>query len=249
MTEIDRLGRFGRLRRLSWLPILLLLACARPPAASEATATPEEAPAPKSDRQPANVMSYTSADWLEREGREEEARPELVLQAMDLKPGQTVADIGAGTGYFSRRIARVVGPSGKVYANDIQSGMLEILKERTAEEGLANVVPILGTETDPKLPGKADRILLVDVYHEFQKPEEMLARIRESLAPGGMVILIEHRLEGDTAAHIREGHKMSVEQVLAEWIPAGFELVERIETLPTQHMFLFTARRGARPVP
>lgn len=240
MTDLDRLGR---LRRLAWLPIFLLLACARPPAASEATA--EKTPQAPS-RQPANVMSYSSSseEWLEREGREEEARPELVLQAMALKPGQTVADIGAGTGYFSRRIARVVGPSGKVYANDIQPGMLEAVKERSAKEGLANVVPVLGTETDPKLPGKVDRILLVDVYHEFQKPEEMLARIRESLAPGGLVIVVEHRLEGDTAAHIREGHKMSVDQVLAEWTPAGFDLVERIETLPTQHMFVFTARRG-----
>ncbi len=245
MIEIDRLGR---LRRFSWLPILLLLACARPPAASEATA---EKPAPKSDRQPANVMSYSasSEEWLEREGREEEARPELVLQAMDLKPGQAVADIGAGTGYFSRRIARVVGPSGKVYANDIQPGMLESLKERSAKEGLANVVPVLGTETDPKLPEKVDRILLVDVYHELQKPEEMLARIRESLKPGGTVIVVEFRKEGESASHIHPDHKMAAEEVLAEWTPAGFNLVEQIETLPTQHMFVFTTRRGARPVP
>jgi len=225
------------LRRLSCFPLFLLLACARPPA--------------QPDRKPAHVMSYSasSEEWLEREGREEEAKPEIVLQAMDLKPGQTVADIGAGTGYFSRRIARVIAPTGKVYANDIQPEMLESLKERAAKEGIANIVPVLGTETDPKLPEKVDRILLVDVYHEFQKPEEMLARIRESVKPGGMVIVIEFRKEGESASHIHKDHKMSTEEVLAEWNPAGFELVEQIETLPTQHMFLFTTRRGARPVP
>jgi predicted methyltransferase len=236
------------LRRLSWLPIVLLLACARPPVASEAT---PEKPQAKPDRTPAHVMSYSasSEEWLEREGREEEAKPEIVLQAMDLKPGQTVADIGAGTGYFSRRIAPVVGPTGKVYANDIQPRMLEALQERAAKEGITNIVPILGTETDPKLPEKVDRILLVDVYHELQQPEEMLARIRDSVKPGGMVIVIEFRKEGESASHIHPDHKMSAEEVLAEWLPAGFQLIEQIETLPTQHMFLFTTRRGAQPVP
>ncbi|HEY4593113.1 MAG TPA: methyltransferase domain-containing protein, partial [Thermoanaerobaculia bacterium] len=173
---------------------------------------------------------------------------ELVIQAMDLKPGMTVAEIGAGTGFFSRRIAKVVGPQGKVYAEDIQPQMLDLLKQYTAKEGAGNVTPVLGTETDPKLPAHSvDRVLLVDVYHEFQKPEPMLAAIRACLAPGGTVILVEYRLEGDTAAHINIKHRMSVEQVLSEWTAAGFTLVRRSEELPSQHVFIFSARRGARP--
>jgi ubiquinone/menaquinone biosynthesis C-methylase UbiE len=244
----------SHLRNLSWaspLVILLLLsggtACAQTPAERPAagTAGPRVA-APR--REPANVMSWEKADWLEREGRAETEKPELVIQAMALKPGMTVAEIGAGTGFFSRRIAKVVGPTGKVYAEDIQPQMLDLLKQRTAKEGVGNVVPVLGTETDPKLPAHSvDRVLLVDVYHEFQKPEPMLAAIRRCLAPGGAVTLVEYRLEGDTASHINIKHRMSVEQVLSEWTAAGFELVRRNEALPSQHVFIFSARRGARP--
>ncbi|HEY9422272.1 MAG TPA: class I SAM-dependent methyltransferase, partial [Thermoanaerobaculia bacterium] len=216
--------------------------------ASPLPADGEDAPA--AARKPANVMSFEGAAWLEREGRDKEERPDLVLQAMELKEGMTVAEIGAGTGYFSRRIAKAVGPTGKVYAVDIQPEMLELLKKYAAQEGVTNIVPVLGGEIDPKLPkGGVDRILLVDVYHEFQNPEPMLARIRESLAPGGTVTLIEYRLEGDSASHILKDHRMSVEQVLSEWNPAGFELANRIETLPSQHLFIFSTRRGARPAP
>ena len=201
-------------------------------------------------RQPANVMSFEKASWLEREGREEAEKPEVVLATMELRPGMTVAEIGAGTGFFSRRLAKAVGPKGKVYAEDIQPEMLDLLKTYTAKEGIANVIPVLGTETDPKLPARGiDRILLVDVYHELQKPEPMLASIRRCLAPGGTVTLVEYRLEGETAAHINVRHRMSVEQVLAEWNAAGFELANQIETLPAQHVFIFSTRRGARPVP
>ncbi|HEY0512797.1 MAG TPA: methyltransferase domain-containing protein [Thermoanaerobaculia bacterium] len=202
---------------------------------------------PAAKRQPANVMSYEGAAWLEREGRDKEEKPEVVLEAMRLKEGSTVAEIGAGTGYFSRRIAKVVGPTGKVYAEDIQPQMLDLAKKYAEKDGVKNVVTVLGTDTDAKLPPRGvDRILLVDVYHEFQKPEAMLASIRDSLKPGGLVILVEYRLEGDTALHINIKHRMSVEQVLAEWNKAGFELVNRIETLPAQHIFLFTTRRGVR---
>jgi hypothetical protein len=126
--------------------------------------------------------------------------------------------------------------------------MLDLLETYAAKEGITNIVPVLGTETDPRLPAHgADRILLVDVYHEFQQPEPMLARIRDSLAPGGTVTLVEYRLEGDTASHINIQHRMSAEQVLAEWTAAGFELIDQLETLPSQHLFIFSARRGARP--
>ena len=201
-------------------------------------------------RQPANVMSFEKASWLEREGREGAEKPEVVLAAMELRAGMTVAEIGAGTGFFSRRLAKAVGPKGKVYAEDIQPEMLDLLKTYAAKEGIANVIPVLGTETDPKLPARRiDRILLVDVYHELQKPEPVLARIRQCLAPGGTVTLVEYRLEGETAAHINVRHRMSVEQVLAEWNAAGFELAHQIETLPAQHVFIFSTRRGARPAP
>ena len=215
------------------------------------------APLPAGDQQgaaaartPANVMSHEGAAWLEREGRDKEERPDVVLEEMGLKEGLTVAEIGTGTGYFARRIARAVGPTGKVLAVDIQPEMLSLLEKYAEDEGIKNIVPILGTETDPKLPkAGVDRLLMVDVYHEFQQPEEMLARIRESLAPGGRVILVEYRAEDDTASHIKADHRMSVEQVLSEWNPAGFELVNRVETLPSQHLFIFTTRRGARAMP
>jgi len=238
------------LLRWLWPLIVIALACAAPlPSDGQAPAAHAAAPPPQAaaKREPANVMGYQKADWLEREGRAETEKPEMVIQAMEIREGMTVAEIGAGTGFFSRRLAKAVGPSGKVYAEDIQPEMLDLLKQNAAKEGIANIIPVLGTETDPKLPAKGiDRILLVDVYHEFQKPEPVLAAIRDSLAPGGTVTLVEYRLEGETAAHINIKHRMSVDQVLAEWTGAGFLLLNQIETLPSQHLFLFSGKRGAR---
>jgi len=193
-------------------------------------------------RQPAPVMSFHGADWLERAGREQEDRPDLVLEAMNLKAGDVAAEVGCGTGFFARRMARKVAPSGKVYAVDIQQEMLQLLKQFSQKERVSNIVPVLGEETNPKLPqGALDWILLVDVYHEFQKPEPMLAAMKRTLATGGRIMLVEYRLEGDSASHIKLEHRMSVEQVLAEWLPAGFTLERRIDTLPSQHMFVFRA--------
>jgi len=123
--------------------------------------------------------------------------------------------------------------------------MLDLLKKYVAEEGITNVIPVLGTETDPKLPrGQMDWILLVDVYHEFQEPAPMLARMREALKPGGRIALVEYRAEDPSVApDVPPPHRMSIEQILREWEPAGFEMVERIETLPSQHLLVFTARR------
>jgi ubiquinone/menaquinone biosynthesis C-methylase UbiE len=251
------------LLRWMWPLIAVALACGSPspsggqaarPAAPAASALVSAAaasatPALALKREPANVMSYEKADWLEREGRAEKEKPEMVIEAMEIRPGMTVAEIGAGSGFFSRRLAKAVGPTGKVYAEDIQPEMLDLLKKNDAKEGITNVVTILGTETDPKLPAQGiDRILLVDVYHEFQKPEPMLASIRDSLAPGGTVILVEYRLEGETASHINIKHRMSVDQVLSEWTGAGFLLLNQVETLPSQHLFIFSAKRGARTV-
>ena len=216
--------------------VLLLLAACRGGSSSMPL---REAP----PRRPAHVMSYTSAGWLERPERGAEDRPEIVLQAMRLEPGQVVAEVGCGSGFFARRLARAVAPGGRVYAEDIQPEMLDLLRENAAREGIGNIVPVLGTDVDPRLPvGSLDWILLVDVYHEFQKPRPMLAQIRASLAPGGRVALVEYRQEGATASQVRRAHRMSVAQVLAEWRPAGFELVERLETLPTQHLFIFRAK-------
>ena len=243
--------RHRHLRCPRWSAWVLAIAlaggtgCAAPPPAGQSAASPSEATVTR--REPANVMSYEKADWLEREGREQLEKPEVVLDAMQLREGMTVAEIGAGTGFFSRRLGKAVGPTGKVYAEDIQPQMIDLLKQYAGKEGVRNVIPVLGTDTDPKLPVHGvDRVLLVDVYHEFQKPEEMLARIRDTLAPGGTVVLVEYRLEGDTASHINIKHRMSVEQVLAEWNQAGFELANRIETLPAQHIFIFSTRRGVR---
>jgi len=192
------------------------------------------------ERRPAPVMGAAGADWLERPGRDEEQRPDEVVRRMGLRDGDVVADIGAGTGYFTRRLAKAVAPTGRVYAVDIQPEMIRLLKSNVEKAGLTNVVPILGTADDPKLPkASLDWILLVDVYHEFQQPRAMLATMREALRPQGRVALVEYRLEGTSAAHISAEHRMSPEQVLAEWQPAGFRLVSRDEFLPTQHFFVF----------
>jgi predicted methyltransferase len=185
-------------------------------------------------------MGFGGASWLERPGRDQEQRPDEVIREMGLRDGDVVADLGAGTGYFTRRLAKAVAPSGRVYAVDIQPEMIGLLKRNVEKAGLTNVVPVLGTGDDPKLPRESlDWILLVDVYHELQRPRAVLARMREALKPAGKVALVEYRLEGLTALHIREEHRMSPKQVLAEWEPAGFRLVKRHEFLPTQHFFVF----------
>ncbi|HEX3131262.1 MAG TPA: class I SAM-dependent methyltransferase [Thermoanaerobaculia bacterium] len=237
-------------RRIPALCVLLLglsLACAPSPSAQGGNQAPEPPP-----RKPAKVLNAEGggAEWLEREGRADLEKPEVTIAAMNLHDGDMVADVGAGTGFYSRRLARAVAPSGKVYANDIQPEMLERLKELSAQEGIANIVPVLGTETDLNLPEKTfDWVLLVDVYHEFQQPDVMLQQIRKTLKPNGRVALVEYRLEGSTASHISLEHRMSVEQVTAEWTAGGFELERTIEDLPSQHLFILTTRRGARAMP
>jgi predicted methyltransferase len=191
-------------------------------------------------RTPAPVMTFEGADWLERPERDKEERPDEVIKAMGLKDGDVVVDMGCGTGYFARRMAKAVAPKGKVYGVDIQPEMLDMMKELCKKEGITNVEPVLGEEADPKLPkGAADWMILVDVYHEFQNPQPMLAQMREALKETGKICLVEYRAEGDTAQHIKAEHRMSVKQVLAEWNRAGFELVDLQEFLPSQHLFIF----------
>ena len=185
-------------------------------------------------------MSYLGADWLERPGRISEERPDEMLAAMGLKDGDIVADIGAGSGFHTRRMARLVAPTGQVFAVDIQPEMLEILKGRVEDEDLTGIVPVLGEFDDPNLPdNQIDWILLVDVYHEFENPDLMLAKMRQALKDSGKVALVEYRVEDGTGDHIKADHRMSVHQVLSEWIPSGFELIELHEFLPSQHLFIF----------
>ncbi|PYV45272.1 MAG: SAM-dependent methyltransferase [Acidobacteria bacterium] len=187
----------------------------------------------------APVMSAAGADWLTREDRERNEQPEKVLDALNIREGMTVADIGAGVGYFSLRLARRVSNNGRVLAVDVQSEMLELLKKNMEKQRVSNIDLIQGSPVDPHLPeNSVDLALLVDVYHEFQTPEEMMSRIRSSLKSDGRLVLIEYRGE-DPNVPIKPEHKMTVKQVLFEIEPMGFRLKETLEFLPWQHIFIF----------
>lgn len=174
-----------------------------------------------------------------RPEREAEEAPDAALDAIGVPKGGVAADIGAGVGYFTWRLAERVGPSGKVYAVDVQPGMLEKLSQNMAERNLDNYQAVLGEENDPKLPPtRIDVALLVDVYHEFSHPQEMLRKIRASLKPDGRMVLLEYRKE-DPKVPIRPEHKMSVQEVKAEIEPEGFRLDKTIESLPRQHILIF----------
>jgi ubiquinone/menaquinone biosynthesis C-methylase UbiE len=184
-------------------------------------------------------MGVGGAEWLDREEREREEQPQNAIAQFNLKPGMMVGDVGAGTGYYSIRMAKLVGPAGLVYANDIQPGMLERLTAKAAEAGVKNIVTILGSESDPKLPAsKLDLVVLVDVYHEFSRPQRMLQGIRGSLKPGGRLVLLEYRKE-DPSVPIRPEHKMSTDEVKAEVIPEGFNFEKVVDKLPWQHIIFF----------
>ena len=190
-------------------------------------------------REIALVMGHQAADWLERPERAEEERPDLLVKALKLKTGDAVADIGAGTGYFSWRMAKEVGPGGKVYAVDIQQEMLDLLTNKMAELNIHNVQPVLGTLTDPKLPRqKLDMALMVDVYHEFDHPYEMTRAICDALKAGGRLVFVEFRAE-DPEVPIKKVHKMSEAQVKKEMSVQPLEWVETNEALPWQHVIIF----------
>lgn len=193
-------------------------------------------------REIAQTMHFTGAPWLVRESRQREEDCRLLLEALDLKPGQTVCDMGCGNGFYTLEIARRVGPAGTVYAVDIQPEMLRMLAETAGREGLTTIRPVLGTAIDPRLPrASIDLCLCVDVYHEFSHPEAMLARIRESLSPDGRLALVEFRGE-DPAVPIKPLHKMTKAQIRRELEPAGFEVVREFDRLPWQHLVLLRPR-------
>lgn len=190
-------------------------------------------------REISHVMGHQAADWLERPEREEEEKTSLLVEALKVKPGDVVADIGAGTGYFCRRLAPKVGKRGRILAVEIQQEMLDLLTNRMADLHIANVKPVLGTITDPKLPTAAvDLVLMVDVYHEFSHPYEMMEAIARSLKPGGRVVLVEFRGE-DPAVPIKPLHKMTEAQVRKEMAAQALEWVETIGVLPRQHIIVF----------
>ena len=197
-------------------------------------------------REIAHVMGHQAAGWLERPEREEEERTDLLVEALALKPGEVVADIGAGSGYFSWRMARKVGASGRVYAVEIQQEMLDILMANMKKRQVGEIVrPVLGTVQDPKLPAAAvDTILLVDVYHEFDFPYEMTRAMIDALRPGGRLVLVEYRGE-DPEVPIKPLHKMTVAQVRREMSvhPVTFE--QTIATLPRQHIIVFRKNGGS----
>jgi predicted methyltransferase len=194
---------------------------------------------PVTGRRYAGVMGVRGADWLVRPEREAEEQPGRALDLIGIARGSTLADIGAGAGYFTWRMAGRTGPTGRVYATDIQPEMLDLLRRNMRERKLDNVVPVLGATDDPRLPANAiDLILLVDVYHEFNHPQEMLRGMRAALRPGGRLVLLEYRGE-DPSVPIRPEHKMTVAQVKAELEPEGFRLDKLIEDLPRQHILIF----------
>jgi predicted methyltransferase len=194
---------------------------------------------PVSGRKYAHVMGAAGADWLVRPERELEENPDLAVSLLGIKPGMTVADVGAGVGYYSIKFAAKVGPSGKVLATDLQPEMLRLMRRRLEREGVTNIEPILGSETESKLPGASiDMAVLVDVYHEFSEPRKMLASLRRALKPDGRLILLEFRKE-DPKVPIREEHKMSVAVVKQELMADGFELDKLVKDLPWQHIFFF----------
>ena len=190
-------------------------------------------------REIAHVMSFHGAGWLERAERADEERPDLVLAALDLKPGMSVADIGAGTGYYAWRMARSVGVGGTVYAVDIQPEMIALLEQQVARRGVTNVRALPGTLTDPRLPaGALDLVLMVDVYHEFEFPYEMLAALTRALKPGGRLVFVEFR-GNDPAVPIKPLHTMTVDQVRREAAQHPLEWVRTVSNLPWQHVVVF----------
>ena len=217
----------GEMRKAVWLLALLL------------APAPAQTVHPVTGRPIAVVMGMGGADWLVRPEREQEEAPDAALDAISIARGSTVADVGAGAGYFTWRLAARVGPAGKVWATDIQPEMLELLRRNADSRGFHNVEAVLGAADNPRLPRAAlDLALLVDVYHEFSEPQKMLRGIRAALKPGGRLVLLEYRKE-DPAVPIRAEHRMSVAEVRAEIEPEGFRFDKVLETLPRQHILIF----------
>ncbi len=190
-------------------------------------------------REIAATMSYHGADWLVRDERNAEENTDLLLGQLGLRKGQVACDLGAGNGYHTLRMAKKVGPTGKVLAIDIQPEMLGLLKTRAAQQGVTNVETVLSEPDDPKLgSSRCDLILLVDVYHELSDPAVMLEKMKAALKPGGRIALVEFRAE-DPSVPIKPLHKMSKAQMIKEFASAELRPVEVFDGLPWQHLVFF----------
>ena len=225
-------------RRLRFVVVACLLGLAGFYAGTHLVTTRPAPPRhPLTGRQIAGIA--TDTNWLDRATREQEEAPGQALHLIGIQPGMVVADVGAGTGYLTTRLAGLVGSTGKVYANDLQPGMLQIIQDKARTEHLSNVEIVQGTETDARLPDNAiDLALLVDVYHEFWHPQEMLRSIRRSLKPSGELILVEYRKE-DPSIPIADTHRMSVAEVRTEVEAEGFTFDHLVPGLPRQHIIIF----------
>jgi len=195
---------------------------------------------PISGRRIAPVMGWQGADWLERSEREQEESPDVAVRLLQIPQGASVADIGAGSGYITLLLSAAVGPTGRVFANDLQPQMIEILRRRLASQNVTNVTLVQGSVDDPNLPpASVDLALMVDVYHELSRPQAMLQKLRTALKPGGRLALLEYRKE-DPAIPIKFEHKMSIQEAKAELEAEGFKLSKVDESLPRQHILIFT---------
>jgi ubiquinone/menaquinone biosynthesis C-methylase UbiE len=232
-----------KLRILSLLPVFLVFQCqAQSPSKVYTFKNGDWEGSGKwyMGREIAPVMSHFAIGWLEREEREEEENVSQLLKNMALKEGEVVADIGAGSGYHVVRMAPMVGNSGKVMAVDLQSEMLVFLQKQADKLKLSNVIPVLGSEKSTRLnKGTVDKVLMVDVYHEFSFPKEMGESIFEAVKPGGLVYLIEYRAE-DPMVPIKTVHKMTEKQAIAEMKAVGFRFVKNMDNLPWQHCLIFS---------
>ena len=189
-------------------------------------------------REISKVMGHPGIGWLERTDREKEEAPSKAIALLELAPDAVLADIGAGSGYYSFRIARKL-PRGKVVAVDIQPEMLDFLKAESVKQGVTNVQPHLGSIDDVKLPpASIDAALMVDAYHEFDHPVEMLASLRSALKPKGRIYVLEYRAEDDNVP-IKPHHKMTEAQARKEFEAAGFRFVTNKPDLPWQHLMIF----------
>lgn len=219
----------------SGVVVVLTVACLLVPVAAQ-----QPGVHPISGRVYAQPMGVQGAPWLDRRERDREEETELAVRLLGIRSGWAVADVGAGSGYFTVRLAKAVGEKGVVYASDIQPGMLELLNQAVVKARVNNVTPVLGTVDDPKLPALSlDLVLMVDVYHEFSQPQRMLQKMREALKPGGRLVLLEYRTE-DPNVPIRPEHKMTKAQVKLEVEAEGFKQWRVYDDLPQQHLIVFT---------
>jgi ubiquinone/menaquinone biosynthesis C-methylase UbiE len=197
---------------------------------------------PISGRRFAPVMGYQGAEWLERSERDQEEEPDVALAVLKIPRGSSVADIGAGSGYITEKLSARVGTEGRVFANDVQPQMLQILARRLAIRKISNVTLVQGAIDDPNLPpASVDLAIMVDVYHELSQPQAVLRHLKNALKPGGRLVLLEYRKE-DPTVPIKPEHKMSVAEAKMEVEAEGFTLAKVDEALPRQHILIFTVK-------